>query len=421
MRFTITSLILFTLSFHCSKAQKSFEPGYLLTSPGDTVKGYIDYKSWPRNPETINFRTAPDQKTETYGLSDIEGFGVHGENYVKADVEINISPTEIDKLSTSPTPQIVKTVAFLMVVRRGPKSLFYLKDRDGKVQFYVSNKAERQQLLLNHRYLGGPGNVVNVSHYREQLKTFFSDCPGLVSDQRLLPYTQSSLSKVFDRYYEKCSVQPAAAVQSKRGSSAVQVGLVAGASGAQLSFEGPYDSEIVDSKFPVSYRPTGGVFLNLLFPRLKQRFSLYNELAFTSFKSSVVKQTTYSDNSYVKVTNTLGFGYIKLTNMIRYQFPVGNVNLFLNAGVTNGRALSIVNERKAEDRFQTSEPVVSKRSVIAGARKYEFGLIFGIGVNYKQFGLELRHESSDGMSVYSTLKSDVKRNYLLLSYRFARK
>ncbi|PSL29440.1 outer membrane beta-barrel protein [Dyadobacter jiangsuensis] len=418
-KFTVFTFLL--LSFHFSKAQKSFEPGYLVTSPSDTTRGYIDYKSWSRNPETIHFKASSDEKVETYGLSDIEGFGVHGENYVKAHVEVNISATEIDKLSSSPVPEVIKTVAFLLVVNNSPKALFYLKDKDGKVHLYIRDKDGPYQLLINHRYLANNGQAVNVTYYREQLKNFFADCPGLIADQRMLPYSQQSIGKVFDRFYEKCSSQKAPVTSYKPTGSSIQVGVVAGMSSSKLSFEGSVEPELVNGDFPLSNKVSGGVFLNFVFPRLKQRASLYNELAFTSYKSSITSQTTYSDNSYSKVGTTFGFGYIKLINMIRYQIPVGDVKLFLNGGITNGRAISVTNERTTEDRFQTSAPTMTRKVAMDGARKYEFGLIFGLGVTYKKFGFELRHEASDGMSLYDKLKSNVKRNYFLLSYRLLEK
>ncbi|MBO9614477.1 MAG: outer membrane beta-barrel protein [Dyadobacter sp.] len=419
-----SKFIVFTfliLSFHYSKAQKSFEPGYLVTSPGDTTRGFIDYKSWSRNPETISFKASPEEKTETYGLSDIEGFGVHGENYVKAHVEVNTSATEIDKLSSSPTPEVIKTVAFLLVVHNGPKGLFYLKDKDGKVHLYVRDKDGAYQLLINHRYLAANGQVVNVTYYREQLKNFFAECEGLVADQRMLPYSQQSIGKVFDRFYEKCSAQKVPATSYKPTGSSIQVGVVAGLASSKLSFEGSVEPELVNGDFPLSNKVSGGIFLNFVFPRLKQRASLYNELAFTSYKSSVASQTTFSDNSYSQVRTTFGFGYIKLINMVRYQIPVGGLKLFLNGGVTNGRAISVINERITEERFQTSAPTTTREVAMDGARKYEFGLIFGLGVNYKRLGIELRHETSDGMSLYNKLKSNIKRNYFLLSYRFLEK
>ena len=418
-KFAVFTFLL--LSFHYSKAQKSFEPGYLVTSPGDTTRGYIDYKSWSRNPETISFKASPEEKAETYGLSDIEGFGVHGENYVKAHVEINTSATEIDKLSSSPTPEVIKTVAFLLVVNNGPKGLFYLKDKDAKVHLYVRDRDGAYQLLINHRYLAANGQVVNVTYYREQLKNFFAECEGLVADQRMLPYSQQSIGKVFDRFYEKCSSQKAPATSYKPTGSSIQVGVVAGLASSKLSFEGSVEPELVNGDFPLSNKISGGVFLNLVFPRLKQRASLYNELAFTSYKSSVKKQTTYSDDSYSRVTNTFGFGYIKLINMVRYQIPIGGLKLFLNGGVTNGQAISTTNERMTEDRFQNSDPLITKHEAIEAAKKYEFGFIYGLGVSYKKFGLEVRQEISEGMSRYYKLTSNVKRNYFLLSYRFLEK
>jgi hypothetical protein len=418
MNHKIALLILLLLSFHYSKAQKAFEPGYLLIAPNDTLRGYIDYKNWSRNPETISFKISPEEKAETYGLGELTGFYVHGESYIKAEVDVDITPSKVDELAYSPLPKLQRTTAFLLTINGGPKGLFYLNGKGGKVQLYISDKPGIYQLLINHRYITSNGlrQIVTPNQFRTQLKNFFSECEGLIADNTAISYSSQSIEKVFNRYYEKCTSKELVTAY-KLENSQVQVGVVAGLSASKLSFKGAYSSKILKGNFPISNNVSGGLFLNITVPRLKQRFSVYNELAFVSYKTSTVYQIDYSDNNYNRWTNSLGYGYIKLTNMARYHIPAGNVKLFVNGGISNAIAVSETNKEITESSFYTSQPVVTENVVFGDTRKYELGFAVGLGAVYKKFGAELRHESTNGMSVLVDLKSTIKRYYFLLSYR----
>ncbi|MCE7063120.1 hypothetical protein [Dyadobacter sp. CY343] len=176
MNYRNTCIVFLLFAFHCSIAQYALEPGYLLVSESDTLKGYIDYKNWPYNPETVSFKASPEAEAKTFGLGDLHGFFVHGENYKRGEVEIDPGSSKIEDLSYSPLPKLEKTVVFLLVINGGAKSLYYLKSRDNRVHLYVSDKPGDYQLLLNHRYLSsGTSQIVTVPHYREQLKNFFSE------------------------------------------------------------------------------------------------------------------------------------------------------------------------------------------------------------------------------------------------------
>ena len=39
-----------------SLAQSNYQPGKVVTSSGDTLRGVIDYQAWTVNPETIFFK-----------------------------------------------------------------------------------------------------------------------------------------------------------------------------------------------------------------------------------------------------------------------------------------------------------------------------------------------------------------------------
>jgi hypothetical protein len=89
----------------------------------------------------------------------------------------------------------------------------------------------------------------------------------------------------------------------------------------------------------------------------------------------------------------------------------------LNAGISNGYAINEINYNKSETNFWGTVRVDSGKA-INETRKWERGLLFGLGTKYKKFSFEIRFENGDGMSKYVTLHSIVNRYYFLLGYKF---
>lgn len=329
-------------------AQKTFEPGYLITEKKDTLRGLINYKNWSKNPESISFKSGQEGKIETYEIDDLAGFFVHGETYIKAEVAIDAGPSKDEDMTYSPTPQIGKAIAFLLVINDGTKGFYYLKDKENKVQLYVRNKPGNYELLINHKYRindGGKIGIVTQNRFRQQLATLFSDCEELTKTIVALTYSEHAIGKLFETYYTKCSSEKQIVAYQPEG-FIFQPAIVAGLSSSVLDFKGSFDPEVIDGNFPRSTNFAGGISLNIIAPRLQRRFSIYNELLFTSYKTTLINEIYTNENYYRKYYYTMGYRYIKLINMVRFQFPAGNSKVFLNLGFSNGLAISETNEKK---------------------------------------------------------------------------
>ena len=61
-------LSLFLLPFF-SVAQSNYKPGYVVTSKGDTIHGFIDLQAWDSNPTAISFKPAMVQPLGDVTLS----------------------------------------------------------------------------------------------------------------------------------------------------------------------------------------------------------------------------------------------------------------------------------------------------------------------------------------------------------------
>ncbi len=52
----ISAMGLLLLSTLMLSGQQNFLPGYIVSNNEDTIKGWIDYKDWEKNPDAIKFK-----------------------------------------------------------------------------------------------------------------------------------------------------------------------------------------------------------------------------------------------------------------------------------------------------------------------------------------------------------------------------
>lgn len=419
-RFPFFVAVFLVAGISLTASAQNFEPGYVITTQLDTLKGLIDYRNWNKNPEKITFKSPVSDNPVEYGIPDIAGFGVHGENYIKATVRICVSSDKDNELTYSPTPEFAETTAFLMVASSGSKNLYYLRDQLNKLQLYIGNTPGEHELLVNYRYrvtTAAGSAIMTQSFFKERLKQFFSDCPDITKNMKGFTYSENSLIKLFREYYAKCGSE-------KQNTTFVperfvfQMGLVAGVTSTKLDFRSELIQDLDRLNFPVSQGVTAGISLNILIPRTQKRFSIYNDLTFSNYKVVDRKEEFSDEQNYTKTTSTLAFGYVKLTNMVRYQIPTGKMGLFFNLGFSQGMMISSTDKFRVERKYYVSAPLITESEVLGDVRKYEQGLLGGMGASFKNYGAELRYEISNGMSGYANLNSTVNRISLLLSYTF---
>ena len=85
---SIVALAVLALIFTSGYSQKNIKPGYIILLKGDTVKGFIDYRSWAKNPEVITFSKTDGGPEDSYVPLSIKEFGVAKRSYQSAIVVI---------------------------------------------------------------------------------------------------------------------------------------------------------------------------------------------------------------------------------------------------------------------------------------------------------------------------------------------
>lgn len=394
-------------------AQAQFEPGYIVTSSGDTIRGMIEYRNWGQNPESILFRDEKLQNEKALGVSELSAFEVHGERYERAVVS-RTTQYDNNSLTENNLPELVTDTVFLLKLVDGPKSLYYWRDRSSSVQLYIGAEHE---LLVYHKYKIIKENqtrIITIDRYRQQIKAYL-DCADVANRTGNLRYSNKEILRLFELYYNKCSTTRPKAI-TKREGFRFETGALAGVTFSKLSFAGYNYEYLIDRKHAVSTRPTIGLSLHIVIPRTRRNLLITNELAYSSYKISDHYRTDVNTENYTTTDFTFALGHVRLNNMIRYRITRGNAFLYANAGISNGILISEDNHYVARTQFYTDVHV--KEGKALETRIHDQGFIVGIGAGVRKLGFEARFENSNGNSNYFSITSNVKRVSLLVHYKF---
>lgn len=412
-----TLTILLILFFQASFCQKNYLPGYIIPLKGDTIHGFVDYRNWEKNPDKIAFKEKSGDQPSAYTPLDIKEFGVLDEIYKGAVVETENSPFEIKDLRYDRELDIKTDTIFLQTLVKGEKSLYYYRNKAGKDQFYIKQDSSFN-LLVYKKYLkdqDGRTTVLENKRFIGQLTIYFKDCSTIQSKLNDAEYQRNSLENLFLSYY-KCT-SSAIDFQKKTEKTKTEFGVLAGMSLTSLKFKSVDYIYLVNAGYPLSANFAAGLFFNVILPRNQGKWSVNNELIFTSYKVSGRYEVYENENKYTITSTTLGYSYLKLNTMIRFTYPVKKFFLFVNAGMSNGYAVIEKNYAKVESKLFT-QVRVEEGKALNYTRRYELGFLLGVGVLVKKFSFDVRYERGNGMSDFVYLSSPVNRIYFLLGYRF---
>lgn len=297
-------------------AQSKFEPGYIVTSSQDTIRGTIEYHNWSQNPETIRFRDEKFQTEKTLGLHELSAFQVHGETYERAEVHRKIQGD--NNVIENGLPELTRDTVFLLRLVDGPKSLHYLRDRSDNVQLYIGPEHE---LLVYHKYKiikENQNRIVTVDRYRQQIKAYL-DCESVANRVPNLRYSNKEISRLFELYYDKCSTTKPKVI-TKREGLGFESGALAGVTLSKLSFKGYHFEYLTERQHTTSVRPTVGLFLNIVIPRTNKNLIVANELTYSSYQISDRYQTNVNPENFTITDFTFGLSHLRLNNLIRYRY-----------------------------------------------------------------------------------------------------
>lgn len=410
---TLCGLLILQIAF----SQENYQPGFIITLKEDTLTGFIDYRNWDKNPDKIAFKKAINTEAITYKPIDIQSFHVLDEIYRSAIVETATSSLIFHNLEDNPELRIKIDTVFLQSLISGAKSLYYYKSKE--IENFYTQQDRTFNLLGYKKYskLEEGNRVIKENkQYIKQLALYLNDCPSIQTKFQDTKYNKKSLVGLFMLYYE-CT-DSAIEFQKQTEKALFKAGILAGASLTALNFKSDAYPELAHTDYKSSINFSGGLFLDIILPRSQRKWSVYNELLFNSYSVNGIYNYFYHENSYAITYTEFGYSYLKINNMIRFKYPIQNSFIYINAGISNGFALSETNYKRNNITFYNFERIIESKA-LNGTRKYEQAFIMGLGTSLKKYSLEARYEIGNGMSYPdSLLNSKVRRLYILFGYTF---
>lgn len=410
--------IIFQYSYGQTKiVDTSFSSGYVVTLDGDTIKGFIESHNWVINPSKILFKERATSSLTSFTPMTCKGFGIAGNVYESATVQLEVSPHNISDLKPDRELHLENRSAFLETIVKGTKALYSLKNGENSEQYYIKNN-DGFELLIYKRYIkekDGQSSIASNTRYVNQLALYLQDYNDVQARLINTSYTKSSLKSLFIAYYEATKGKTDFVKTSEKVS--VTFGVMAGISLNKLTLNSDSFSDLQGSNFKQSIGTAIGGSFGLIVPNTKKRWSLQNDLLLASYTvTSSVNDYVDNDKFTIRAI-TFAYTYLKLTNIVRYTHPIKAGFVFLNAGMFNGVVLAETNKLVKKIHLFTLDRT-EESEAIQGTRKHEQGFSVGIGGQYKKYSLELRNESGNGMSDFVNLSSKTNRLNLLFSYSF---
>lgn len=414
---------LFLISTSSLFAQKNFIKGYVVTDRCDTLRGYINYKNWEVNPKNIQFKlTEASDNVTNYPAIKLLSFYIqdYNEYYYSKIINVDKSPRGSNlKLVYSDVEfvnfnTIVKDTVFLLLLQKGTINLFYFYDE--KPHFYVNKNFDPITELIYQKYIlvenDGIKKLRINDMYKDQLKNYMSDCESVLKLTKDISYFNKPLQHIVKTYNE-CKGLKIINYSKKEDKLIFEIEIVGGISNSMLKFKSSVNGfeNLTKSNFSKSINFAAGISFNLVGGRKFKSWSFNNEILYKSYVSKVnyISTDIYGNplnNTEVKI----GGDYLKLNSTLRYQIPLKKIKPYLFVGISNATALHITNEVLILNISTNFKP-------IEDFRKYEQGILGGIGLSIKRYGIQFRYEISNGMSNYPELNSKVKSTYILFVYK----
>lgn len=406
-----------------SFAQKeNYQQGYIVKNYFDTTRGFIIHEPWEINPKQISFRDVDGTITK-FTANDITGFKVENRLYETANVEVELSPEELQDLTYESEFKIEKRTAFIEALIPGEKGLYALVLNSGKPNFYIKYNA-KLELLLYKSYLQSSGMNTGTSRsektitknkkFIEQLALYLDECTLIHPKLKSLDYKQRQLEDIII-YYMNCVGRdevPREKIRTRK--IAPRLTVIAGMSMTSLRFKAKSKPFLTEAEFDKSINFTGGIGFEV-FPKT-ERWSFVMEGLYVSYKTEGEYEKE-AGSQYTLVTSTFNNHYVKLNMMPRLNISIKNTTLFFNAGISVGFALKLDAAQTEYRTLGNSEETI-ERMPYKNEKTYEIGIILGMGATYKRFTLQARHEGSNGFTVEPTLASRPSSFRFLLSYQF---
>lgn len=402
------ALFLFFVAFN-SYAQDNFIPGTIIKNDNSTIVGEINYQDWKITPNEIEFKVG--NTVEVFKPKDLKAFEVENDKFISRLVTIDVTEQKLQRLDKTTEIKFEDHTVFLNVIVEGKVDLY--EHHDTRPHYFAENEDHFMELINRITIGDNNSDIYENKKYIGQLRVFLNACPS-VKVKSSLDYNRKELATLVSAYNSCLSSENDDAVYSKNLKT--KTGSFYATGGVSFS-----SFNISSLRTSLQYfegsqgtSPNLGLAYEFAFTKNKERWSLYSELLYNSFKSTETTEESGTFRSYNPLK--MDFKAVDLSLLFRYKFSKDNqvVTPFINLGLGRRLIVSQNNTVTENDFFDPSRT----RDLPVEINSGNFLFSVGGGAHYKKIGIEIRYNMSDELLAANGESGKLSSLRLLLSYKF---
>jgi len=327
--FNTTLLFLFVFSIK-GFSQIKFEKGYFINNQGEQINCLIKNVDWKNNPIDFEYKLTENSEIKKEAIKTVAEFGVDGiSKYVKTNVKIDHSSTNLSDLSKKRKPDFIEEVLFLKVLTEGDANLYRYTKNNLTRYFYKLKSSKIEQLVYKMYEVKSEGDLYYVENemYKQQLFSDVNCQANSIHKYKMLLYKQKSLIKVFVNH-NKCKGGVVASHTSETKEGVFNLRVRPGINFSSLKLENSSLSKRnIDFGSKINFRL--GIEFEYVLPFNKDKWSLFVEPTYQYCK--VKKDNVYYSNLRTQDVEA-DYKSIELPFGLKHKFFIGDkVNVFLKA------------------------------------------------------------------------------------------
>ncbi len=375
MKSQLLFLFLALLTFS-SFGQVNFEKGYFINNENQRIECLIKNYDLILNPKEIEYKLDENDMPQQGNLINIKEFGIIGSSrFVRADVKIDVSPWEMDKLSKVRNPEWSEQRLFLKVLVEGKATLYFYNGEELFRFFYSVNDTAIKQLIYKE-YSVDDSRIATNRKFREQLWIDMRCENAKMSSVENLDFKKAALEKYFKKYNE-CNNSSSIVYEKKDKKNSFHLKLTPGLSIFSVSVSDNF-YEIYNTEFKNKLNFRIGVETEYILPFNKNKWGIIFEPTYEHISSKQQAGTA---------TATINYNSIEFPLGLRYYFFLNNeLKLFANAFYTPGFSLDFNSTITYDYPFASPLDIETK-----------YALAFGCGIGFKKLIAEIRYYTQRDM------------------------
>ena len=278
---------------------QAYEPGLLVTSKGDTLRGEVENSFWVEPPTFIRFRTTAESPSQLFQPRQLRAVSFTDGRYFRYEAVTfdHAAETHLDRLIRGNSTNFQTDSLLAEVLVDGPASLLRVA-MSSTVHYLMRTPGHAQLALCERRFLressNGAWSIIDGNNYRSQLMLYLLDCPAASATAENASFSVDMLVAKVQAYNQTCSSfhQPGRnwlAQANLRRRLALQGGILAGGRYNRISSPSVYlDGTCTDCQI----RPFGGLYAELFQP--SRIAAVYGELSLSTFHNQSAQQVSYT-------------------------------------------------------------------------------------------------------------------------------